>query len=137
MITYLSARSLRHGATQQDDHLGMRGAEPLQPRHLVRPVRYQLQRGPVAGHHCIACQCARIFLVNASGVSPVSTSPALLIADQRPPSALKPWQPPWAHASSSPASAVLVHLGHPAPWSAAAYIAAITPPSRLAAARDR
>ncbi len=41
-------------------------------------------------HYCIACQCARIFLVSASGVSPVSTSPALLIADQVPSSALKP-----------------------------------------------
>jgi hypothetical protein len=32
---------------------------------------------------------ALIFLASASGVSPVNTSPALLIADQVPPSALK------------------------------------------------
>jgi hypothetical protein len=41
-------------------------------------------------HQCIACQCARIFLVSASAVSPVSTSPALLITDQVPLSTLKP-----------------------------------------------
>ncbi len=79
------------GAPQQDDHLGMRGTELLQPRHLVFFVGDQGQRGPVARHHCIACQCARIFWVSAPGVSPVSTSPALLIADQVPPSAQKPW----------------------------------------------
>ena len=33
-------------------------------------------------HHCIACQCVRMFLIRVSGVAPVSTSPALLIADQ-------------------------------------------------------
>ena len=70
---------------------GCAAREPLQPRHLVRLIRHQGQRGPVAEHHCIACQCALIFLVSASGVSPVSTSPALLIADQMPPSAQKPW----------------------------------------------
>jgi hypothetical protein len=41
-------------------------------------------------HHCIACQCARIFLISESGVSPVSTSPALLIADQVPSPTLNP-----------------------------------------------
>jgi hypothetical protein len=43
-----------------------------------------------AAHHCLACQCARILLVSVSGVSPVSTSPALLIADQVSSSALNP-----------------------------------------------
>jgi hypothetical protein len=38
--------------------------------------------GLAAGHHCRACQWARSFRVSASEVSPVSTSPALLIADQ-------------------------------------------------------
>ena len=66
-------------------------AVPSAPRSLVWLIWRERQRGPVAGHHCIVCQCALIFLVSASGVSPVSTSPALLIADQRPPSALKPW----------------------------------------------
>ena len=65
-------------------------AELLQPRHLIRLVRYEGQRGPVAGFHCIACQCARIALSSASGVPPASTSPALLTAHQVPPLALKP-----------------------------------------------
>lgn len=71
------------GAQQQDDYVGMRGAEPLQPWLLI-PVRDEPERGAVAGHHCIACQCARIFLPSSSGVAPVSTSPALPIADQVP-----------------------------------------------------
>ena len=41
--------------------------------------------------HCIACQFARMALASASSVAPVSTSPALLMAAQMPPSALKPW----------------------------------------------
>jgi hypothetical protein len=72
---------------------------PSQVIEVGRPVR-----------HCIACQCARIARFSASGVSPVSTSPALLTADQVPPSALKPWYPPSAQANSISASAAsLVH----------------------------
>jgi hypothetical protein len=37
----------------------------------------------------MACQCALIFWSSSSGVLPVNTSPALLIAHQVPPSALK------------------------------------------------
>lgn len=53
-------------------------------RGSLIPVRDEPERGAVAGHHCIACQCARIFLPSSSGVGPVSTSPALPIADQVP-----------------------------------------------------
>ena len=69
----------------------MRGPNRSSRRHLVLFVWHQPQRGSVTVHNCIACQCARIFLASASGVSPVSTSPVLLIAGQMPPSALKPW----------------------------------------------
>ena len=41
--------------------------------------------------HCIACQWPRMARSSSSGVTPVSTSPAPLIADQVPPSALNPW----------------------------------------------
>jgi hypothetical protein len=44
-------------------------------------------------------------LASWSGVAPVSTSPALVIAHQVPPAAVKPWYPPSDHASSSSASA--------------------------------
>jgi len=43
-------------------------------------------------------------LANSSGVAPVSTSPALVIAHQVLPAAVKPWYPPSDHASSSSAS---------------------------------
>ena len=57
---------------------------------VAHPAWDQPQRGAVAGHHCIACQCVRIFRPSSSGVVPVRNSPALLIADQVPSSALKP-----------------------------------------------
>src|SRR5262249_998764 len=49
--------------------------------------------GPVLAlaHPRIACQCAEIARFSASDVPPVSTSPALLIAPQVPPSTVKPW----------------------------------------------
>ncbi len=67
-----------HGASQQDDHLGILGTEPLQPRHLVRLIRHQGQRGPCRTGHSVPprAQSARILAYSSSGVSPVSSSPS-------------------------------------------------------------
>src|SRR5689334_20700544 len=78
-------------AQQQDGHTGMAGAELLQPRGLILAVRYHGHPGGAARRHCITCQCARMFRSSSSGVDPVSTSPALLIADQNSSSTPKAW----------------------------------------------
>jgi hypothetical protein len=79
----------RAGTQQQDGHIGVRDAELLESHYLVLAAQYQGHLGSAAWRHCISCQCARIFRSRSSGVEPVSTAPALPIADQSPSSTPK------------------------------------------------
>jgi hypothetical protein len=67
----------------------------LAPASTTEAMDMVLPGLPYLSVHCRACQCARICWSSPSGVLPVSTSPALLIALHTLCSRTqKPWWPP-------------------------------------------